>query len=110
MRADPVLAAGIGVRRGWGWAVRAASFRISAPVLGQATTLGILIDHPAQASAIVDVLAGLARPAYGELRVLGHDMAPSRGRAFFRRRVAAARRTPRPVPAMRIRRLVEHAA
>jgi ABC-type multidrug transport system ATPase subunit len=109
-RMDPVLAAGIGVRRGWGWAVRAASFRVSAPAPGRGTTLGILIDHPAQASAIVDVLAGLARPAYGELRVLGHDMATIRGRAVVRRRVGVARRTARPVPAMRVRRLVEHAA
>jgi ABC-2 type transport system ATP-binding protein len=110
MRTDPVLAAGIGLRRGWGWAVRAASFRISAPAAGRASTLGIMIDHPAQASAIVDLLAGLARPAYGELRVLGHDMATIRGRAVVRRRVGVARRTARPLPAMRVRGLVEHAA
>jgi len=109
-RPDPVLAAGIGLRRGWGWAVRAASFRISAPAPGRPATLGILIDHPAQATAIVDLLAGLARPAYGELRVLGHDMATIRGRAVVRRRVGVARRNARPLSAMRIRRLVEHAA
>ena len=109
MRADPVLAAGIGVRRGRGWAVRAASFRIAEPVQGKAA-LGIQIDHPADAVAIVDVLAGVARPAYGELRVLGHDMATARGRAAVRQRIGVARRTARPLPAMRIRGLVEHAA
>src|SRR5260370_10669509 len=100
----------MGLRRGWGWAVRAASFRISAPASGRSATLGILIDHPAQATAIVDLLAGLARPAYGELRVLGHDMATIRGRAVVRRRVGVARRAARPLPAMRIRWLVDHAA
>jgi ABC-type multidrug transport system ATPase subunit len=109
-RPDPVLAAGIGLRRGWGWAVRAASFRVSAPAPGRSATLGILIDHPAQATAIVDLLAGLARPAYGELRVLGHDMATIRGRAVVRRRVGVARRNARALSPMRIRRLVEHAA
>jgi ABC-2 type transport system ATP-binding protein len=110
MRADPVVAAGVGVRRGRGWVVRAASFRIGQPMHGKATTLGIQIDHPAEASAIVDLLAGLARPAYGELRVLGHDMATARGRAAVRRRVGVARRAARPIPAMRVRGLVEHAA
>jgi len=109
MRADPVLAAGIGVRRGRSWAVRAASFRITEPAHGNAT-LGIQIDNPADATAIVDLLAGMARPAYGELRVLGHDMATIRGRAAVRQRVGVARRNARPVPAIRIRRLVEHAA
>ena len=109
MRADPVLAAGIGVRRGRGWAVRAASFRIGEPLHGRAT-LGIQIDHPADAAVIVDLLAGMARPAYGELRVLGHDMATVRGRASVRPRVGVARRTARPLPAMRVRGLVEHAA
>lgn len=109
MGADPVVAAGIGVRRGRGFAVRAASFRIGPPVLGKAA-LGILIDQPAQAAAIVDLLAGVARPAYGELRVLGHDMATIRGRAVVRRRVGVARRNARPLPALRVRGLVEHAA
>ena len=107
--ADPVLAAGIGVRRGRGWAVRAASFRIGVPEPGR-SALGILTDHPAQSAAIVDVLAGVARPAYGELRVFGHDMATIRGRAAVRRRVGVARRNTRPLPAIRVRGLVEHAA
>jgi ABC-2 type transport system ATP-binding protein len=110
MRADPVLAAGVGVRRGRGWAVRSASFRIGQPMHGKAAALGIQIDHPAEASAIVDLLAGMARPAYGELRVLGHDMATARGRTAVRRRVGVARRNARPIPAIRVRALVEHAA
>jgi len=109
MGPDPVLAAGIGVRRGRGWAVRAASFRIGPPVPGR-SALGILFDHPAQSEALVDLLAGVARPAYGELRVLGHDMATIRGRAAVRRRAGVARRNARPMPWMRVRGLVEHAA
>jgi len=109
MAAAPVLAAGIGVRRGRGWAVRTASFRISAPTPG-GSALGILIDRPSEAAALIDLLAGVARPAYGELRVLGHDMSTIRGRAAVRRRVGVARRNARPLPGMRIRGLVEHAA
>jgi ABC-2 type transport system ATP-binding protein len=109
MGPDPVLAAGIGVRRGRGWAVRAASFRIGPPVPGR-SALGILFDHPAQSEALVDLLAGVARPAYGELRVLGHDMATIRGRAAVRRRVGVARRNARAMPWTRVRGLVEHAA
>jgi len=109
MAADPVLVAGVGVRRGRGWAVRSASFRVRAPMPGK-TALGILIDHPAQSTAIVDLLAGAAKPAYGELRVLGHDMATARGRAAVRRRVGVARRYARQFPPVRVRGLVEHAA
>lgn len=74
------------------------------------SALGILIDYPAQSAAIVDLLAGAVKPEYGELRVLGHDMATAPGRAAVRRSVGVARRTARPVPAMRIRRLVQHSA
>lgn len=107
--ADPVVAAGIGLRRGRGWAVRSASFRVGAPVPG-GSALGIVVGHPAHATAVIDLLAGMARPAYGELRVLGHDLATVRGRSAVRRRVGVARRSARPLPAMRIRGLVEHAA
>lgn len=107
--ANPVIAAGIGLRRGRGWAVRSASFRVGPPVPGK-TALGIVCEHPATGTALVDLLAGMARPAYGELRVLGHDMATVRGRAAVRRRVGVARRGARTLPAVRIRGLVEHAA
>jgi ABC-2 type transport system ATP-binding protein len=106
---DPVVAAGIGVRHGRGWAVRAASFRIGPPLPG-GSALGILTDHPSQSAALVDLLAGVARPAYGELRVLGHDMATISGRAAVRRRVGVARRSARPLPGIRVRGLVEHSA
>jgi len=109
MGPDPVVAAGIGVRRGRGWAVRAASFRIGPPVPGR-SALGILTDHPVQSAALVDLLAGVARPAYGELRVLGHDMATIRGRVAVRRRVGVARRSARLLPGIRVRGLVEHSA
>jgi ABC-2 type transport system ATP-binding protein len=104
-----VIAAGIGVRLGRGFAVRAASFRLGVPEPGR-SILGIQIGHPAQATAIVDLLAGVARPAYGELRVLGHDMATVRGRAAVRRRVGVARRTARSLPWLRVRGLVAHGA
>ncbi|MGH3304357.1 MAG: ATP-binding cassette domain-containing protein [Streptosporangiaceae bacterium] len=109
MGPDPVIAAGIGVRLGRGFAVRAASFRLGAPEPTR-SVLGIQIGHPAQATAIIDLLAGVARPAYGELRVLGHDMATVRGRAAVRRRVGVARRTVRSLPWLRVRGLVAHGA
>jgi ABC-2 type transport system ATP-binding protein len=105
---DPVIAAGIGLRRGRGWAVRAASFRVGAPATGR-PVLGVIAE-PGPGSSVIDLLAGVARPAYGELRVLGHDLATIRGRAAVRRRVGVARRGARQLPAIRIRGLVEHAA
>jgi len=109
MAADPVIAAGIGVRLGRGFAVRAGSFRITSQEADQ-SVLGVLIRHPAQATAIIDLLAGVARPAYGELRVLGHDMATVRGRAAVRRRVGVARRSATSLPWLRVRGLVTHGA
>jgi ABC-type multidrug transport system ATPase subunit len=109
MPAAPVLAAGVGVRHGRGWALRSASFRIDAPALG-GLALGIAIGHADSATALVDLLAGLIRPSYGELRVLGEDLSTARGRAAVRRRVGIARRNQRPQPAFRVRGLVEHAA
>jgi ABC-2 type transport system ATP-binding protein len=103
----PVLAAGVGVRRGWGWALRSASFRITAPASGR-TVVGIAVDSPAEGAAVVDLLAGQTRPAHGELRVLGEDMTTARGRAAVRAQIGVARRTMKPQPAIRIRGLVEH--
>jgi ABC-2 type transport system ATP-binding protein len=94
----PVLAAGVGVRRAWGWTLRSASFRLESPLSGQ-PALGILIPQRAAASAVVDLLAGLAAPSYGELRVLGEDMRTERGRAAVHARIG-----------VRVRGLVEHAA
>jgi ABC-2 type transport system ATP-binding protein len=115
----PVLAAGVGVRHGRGWALRSASFRLESPVSGR-TAFGIAIsegvpdhgvpDYAVAAAAVVDLLAGLIRPAYGELRVLGQDMTTARGRSAVRGQVGVARRLARPQPAFRVRGLVDHAA
>ena len=109
MAADPVLAAGIGVRRGGRWAVRSASFRIGPPMPGK-SALGIATDQPAAGTALVDVLAGASSVAYGELRVLGFDLGTARGRHAVRSRVGVARRNSRLLPGIRVRGLVEHAA
>jgi ABC-2 type transport system ATP-binding protein len=124
-----VLAAGVGARRrrglrqwgrgqwgsgeqsefGRGPALRAASFRLDTPLSGTGS-FGIAIPPHSPATALVDLLAGLARPAYGELRVLGEDLTTARGRSAVRSLVGVARRTSRPRPAFRVRGLVEHAA
>lgn len=106
---SPVLAAGMGARRGWNWVLRAASFRIEAAVEG-ATPTGIATARPSVSSAVVDLLAGLARPSYGELRVLGEDLTTTAGRAAVRRRIGVCRRPGRPRPGFRVRGMVEHAA
>jgi ABC-type multidrug transport system ATPase subunit len=69
-----------------------------------------VIPDQLSATALIDVLAGLIRPAYGELRVLGEDMATARGRSAVRGQVGVARRLARPQPAFRVRGLVDHAA
>lgn len=111
MPTPPVLAAGVGVgvRHGRGWALRSASFRLDAPAAGR-PALGITIGRADAAAAVVSLLAGLTRPAYGELRVLGEDLSTSRGRAAVRGQVGIARRNAWPQPAYRVRGLVEHAA
>jgi ABC-2 type transport system ATP-binding protein len=109
MAASPVLAAGVGIRSGWSWALRTASFRMDSPALGQAG-FGIAINRRAAATVIADLLAGLRSPDYGELRVLGEDVGSAAGRSAVRGRVGLARRSGRPRPARRIRGLIEHAA
>jgi ABC-2 type transport system ATP-binding protein len=110
----PVLAAGVGARRGWrSGRLRSASFRLDAPgalPLYGVAPLGIAISKPAVATTLIDLLAGLLRPDYGELRVLGEDLTTARGRSALRTRVGVARRAARPQPAFRVRGLVEHAA
>jgi ABC-2 type transport system ATP-binding protein len=105
----PVLAAGVGVRHGRGLVLRSASFRLESPVSGR-TAFGIAISPDSAATALVDLLAGLVRPAYGELRVLGEDLTTPRGRSALRGHVGVARRIARPQPAFRVRGLVDHAA
>jgi len=108
--ATAVLAAGVGVQRSFGWSLRTASFKLESPVTGQ-PALGILISSRAAASAIVDLLAGLIAPSYGELRVLGEDMRTERGRVAVRARIGIVRRAgPLAGSTIRIRGLVDHAA
>jgi len=105
----PVLAAGVGIRHGWTWVLRAASFRLEVPVAGR-PAIGIAIAREAARTAVIDLLGGLTRPAYGELRVLGQDLTTAQGRAAVRRYVGIARLPTRPQPGRRVRGLVGHAA
>jgi ABC-type multidrug transport system ATPase subunit len=105
----PVLAAGVGVRHGWNWVLRAASFRMDGCGDG-GTVIGIHTSRQAASSALVDLLAGHARPAHGELRVLGEDLTTAGGRAAVRHQVGVARRSAWTQPGFRVRGLIEHAA
>jgi len=105
----PVLSAGAGARYDGRWAIRMASFRLDRSDLGSAS-LGIVTSRSAAAAALVGLLSGRIAPAYGSLRVLGHDMTLAAGRAAVRRGSGIASRTHRPMPASRIRSLVERAA
>jgi ABC-type multidrug transport system ATPase subunit len=109
MAMSPVLAAGVGMRHGGTWALRTASFRMDSPALGR-TGFGIATNRPRAAAGIAELLAGLASPTYGELRVLGEDMASPQARAAIRGRVGLARKSGRLRPALRVRGLIEHAA
>jgi ABC-type multidrug transport system ATPase subunit len=104
-----VLSAGVGTRDAAGYAIRLASFRLEQSELGRAV-LGIVTPRSAASAAIVGLLSGTIAPAYGELRVLGRDMATQAGRAAVRRRVGIARRGRRTWPTTTVRKLVEHAA
>jgi ABC-2 type transport system ATP-binding protein len=105
----PVVCAGAGVRYGSVWAIRLASFRLAQSDLGTAT-LGIVPDQPAVRAILVGLLSGRIAPTYGNLVVLGHDMRTASGRAAARRQVGISGRSPRALPAIRVRGLVEHAA
>ena len=105
----PVLAAGVGARHGWTWVLRAASFRLDPPAAGR-PAVGIAVKRDATRSAVIDLLGGLARPAYGELRVLGQDLTTAQGRAAVRRYVGIARAEARAMPVRQVRGLVGHAA
>ncbi|MGO9078916.1 MAG: hypothetical protein ACLQDY_07700 [Streptosporangiaceae bacterium] len=104
-----MLAAGVGVRHGWRWMLRSASFRVTFPPAG-GLVLGVATARPEAASALVSLLSGHWRPAYGELRVLGEDLTTAAGRAAVRRQVGVARRLSPHQAAFRVRGLVEHAA
>jgi ABC-2 type transport system ATP-binding protein len=107
--ASLVLAAGVGVRRGWGCGLRSVSFRLDGPLPG-GTILGIAASQQSAGSAVIRLLAGLSQPAHGELRVLGEDLTTARGRAVVRSHVGVARRPSRLQPRLAIRGLVARAA
>src|ERR1035441_222721 len=88
----PVLAAGVGVRHGWTWVLRTASFRMDLALTGR-PGIGIASGRNGAGTVVVDLLAGLARPAYGELRVLGQDLTTPQGRAAVRHSVGIARQS-----------------
>jgi ABC-2 type transport system ATP-binding protein len=104
-----VLAAGVGVRHGWSRPVRSASFRVDSSMTAR-TAIGIAVSRRGAAAALVDLLAGLRPPSYGELRVLGEDLTTVSGRAAVRGRVGVARHGGRHRPALRVRGLIEHSA
>ena len=105
----PVLSAGVGVRYESRWALRMASFRLDRSDLGSAA-LGIVTPRSAAAAAMIGLLSGRIAPGYGNLRVLGYDMNRAAGRAAVSRQAGTASRAGWPMPASRIRSLVERAA
>lgn len=109
MRPAPVVAAGVGVRRRSGWALRAASFRVGPTPDGQ-LAMGIATAQSSAGSAVVDLLAGIIRPTHGELRVLGQDLTTAGGRASVRRLVGVARPACHRHPGQRVRGVITHAA
>lgn len=104
-----VLSAGVGAREAARYPIRLASFRLEPVGIGRAA-LGI-ITPPSPASAIlVSLLSGRLAPAYGKLRVLGHDVSTAAGRAAVRAGVGLAATNLRTWPAITIRGLVSRAA
>ncbi len=105
----PVLFAGVGARDATGYPIRLASFRLETPECGHAV-LGIVTPRTAASVALVGLLSGRLAPAYGRLRVLGHDMTTAAGRAAVRQQVGIAARGSRAWPTCTVRKLVERAA
>ena len=101
----PVVCAGVGIRYGNNWPIRLASFRLGSPD----AALGVVTSSPADA-ALLELLSGRSAPAYGAMRVLGHDVSTARGRVAVRQEIGVASRHARIVPAIRIRGHVERAA
>jgi len=104
-----VLSAGVGAREAARYPLRLASFRLEPVGFGRAA-LGI-ITPPSTASAIlVSLLSGRQAPAYGKLRVLGHDVSTPAGRSAVRAGVGLAATNLRTWPTITIRGLVTRAA
>jgi ABC-type multidrug transport system ATPase subunit len=105
----PVLCAGVGARDGNRYALRLASFRLTASEVGQ-QALGIVTPRPAAAAALAGLLSGRLAPSHGQLLVLGHDLTRLSGRLAVRPQVGVAFRAGRTWPAISIRGLVVRAA
>lgn len=105
----PVLFAGVGARDATGYAIRLATFRLEPAEFGRAV-LGIVAPRSAASAAIVGLLSGRVRPAYGRLHVLGHDLTTQAGRTAVRAEVGIAARTSRVWPTTTVRKHVERAA
>jgi ABC-2 type transport system ATP-binding protein len=100
-----ILANGLGLCNRRRWQLRSVTFSAG---FG-AGALGIAGDRGAGKTALLTLLAGLAVPARGELRVLGEDMRTYRGRTKIRRRVGLVPPPGRPF-GFTVRGLVTHAA
>jgi len=100
-----ILANRLGLRHRRRWLLRSVTFSAGA----RAGALGIAGDCGAGKTALLMLLAGLAVPARGELRVLGEDMRTYRGRTKIRRRVGLVPPPGRP-SGFTVRGLVTHAA
>ena len=62
----PVLAAAVGIRHGWTWVLRAASFRLEVPDAGR-PAIGIAITRETARAAVVDLLGGLALTPWADV-------------------------------------------
>jgi ABC-2 type transport system ATP-binding protein len=108
-RPTPVLSAGVGGKDAARYPIRLASFRLQPAGFGRAA-LGIITPQTPASAVLVGLLSGRVAPAYGQLRVLGHDVSTSAGRTAVRAGVGLAATSIRTWPAITIRGLVSHAA
>lgn len=99
-----VIAAGVGTQG----TLRAVSFHLGPFVPGQ-TAVGVAGPPGAGKTELVDLLAGIAVPAHGELRVLGEDLACLVGRLAVRSRVGLVPQPAGRPPGFTVRQLVSHA-
>jgi ABC-2 type transport system ATP-binding protein len=104
-----VLSAGVGAREAARYPIRLASFRLEPAGFGRGA-LGIITPLSPASAILVSLLSGRLAPAYGRLRVLGHDVSTQAGRAAVRAGVGLAATNLRTWPAITIRGLVAHAA
>jgi ABC-2 type transport system ATP-binding protein len=104
-----VVSAGVGARDSGRYPLRLASFRLEPASFGR-SAFGIITPQSPASAVLVDLLSGRLAPAYGELKVLGHDTGTSSGRAAVRAGVGLAATSLRTWPTVTIRGLVSRAA